>query len=148
MNNIPPILYRDEPYKICPVCGKEYSRRIKPDGTKEAYGMFVGRIYCSPECTKKGLKEYRSNLTKTNNSFSRKGKIPHNKGVYTSNSYSTIHKWLVTNFKKSGKCEQCGKECRTTWANMKEEYTRDKENYKELCYHCHNLHDRRKSKVL
>lgn len=146
---IPPIIYRTIkiPYKICQQCGKEFEQSIRPNGYKESISDFKKKKYCSPECANRGLREYRSEHASSNPRFKRENKVPWNKGVYTSNSYSTIHKWLSTHQKKKGYCQYCRRKTRTTWANVTGIYERDMENFMELCYHCHNLYDRGKIDV-
>jgi len=60
----------------------------------------------------------------------------------TSNSYSSIHKWLARNFIKYEKCEFCGSTKFIEWALKKEcchDHNRD--SYLCLCSSCHKVYD-------
>lgn len=59
-----------------------------------------------------------------------------------SNKYNAVHKWLRENFPKSGRCEQCGVEGKTHYAAKDHNnYTRNREDYMELCSRCHLAYD-------
>lgn len=52
-------------------------------------------------------------------------------------AYSTVHIWLLNNFKKEF-CELCGiKDKRMEWANISGEYKRDRFDFLSLCKSCH-----------
>jgi len=55
--------------------------------------------------------------------------------------YSAIHVWVRNNYVKQGRCETCGKEGRTEWANVSGEYKRVREDWIELCRPCHVQRD-------
>lgn len=58
--------------------------------------------------------------------------------------YSAIHKWMRTHHPKAGVCDQCGCEARTHYAAKDHgNYTRNREDYMELCPRCHVHHDDR-----
>jgi hypothetical protein len=65
-------------------------------------------------------------------------------------SYRTIHSWLNRNFPKVGLCEQCGADvggrghAGTHYAFLRhpEPYTRNRDDYRELCPKCHTALDR------
>lgn len=52
---------------------------------------------------------------------------------------SAVHRWLVVHHPKAGTCEECGREGKTDYAFQRhpEPYTRDREDYRELCRSCH-----------
>ena len=60
-----------------------------------------------------------------------------------SDSFHAIHKWLRRHFPKAGVCEECGAEGPTDYAFKKhpEPHTRDRDDYRELCRHCHMVFD-------
>src|SRR3990167_5003596 len=60
--------------------------------------------------------------------------------------YSGLHRWLRTNYPKTGTCENCNeiKVTGTQWALKKGcDYERNKENFFELCISCHTAYDRK-----
>ena len=62
--------------------------------------------------------------------------------------YSGLHRWLRTNYPKTGTCESCNeiKETGTQWALIKGcDYERKKENFFELCLSCHTAYDRKRN---
>ena len=66
----------------------------------------------------------------------------HNKGKFTSNSYSSIHKWLARHFVKSKKCEHCGSKKFIEWALKKgERHDHNRDSYLCLCSSCHKKYD-------
>ena len=62
--------------------------------------------------------------------------------------YSGLHRWLRTNYPKTGTCENCNeiKVTGTQWALKKGcDYERNKENFFELCISCHTAYDRKRN---
>lgn len=60
--------------------------------------------------------------------------------------YISLHVWLLRHYPKIGKCEKCNKEGKTDHAykyNPKP-YTRNREDYMELCRGCHVRYDKRR----
>ncbi len=55
--------------------------------------------------------------------------------------YRQLHDWVKANREKTGRCEHCGIECNTQWANKSHEYKRDLADWLELCRKCHGEHD-------
>lgn len=57
--------------------------------------------------------------------------------------YGAVHAWLRKYHPKSGVCEECGEAKRTTYAFKRhpERHTRNRKDYLELCYSCHNRMD-------
>ena len=59
-------------------------------------------------------------------------------------SHGTLHKWLRETYPKAGVCEHCGREGKTHWAAKDHaNYTRNIEDYLELCPRCHVQYDDR-----
>ncbi len=58
-------------------------------------------------------------------------------------SQSAFHAWLRHNYPYTGVCEECGEERRTEWAFLRwpEPYTRDRDDYREMCRSCHTNFD-------
>ncbi len=57
-------------------------------------------------------------------------------------SYFVKHEWLNRHFPKTGRCDQCGAEGKTHYALRHGlEYTRNREDYLELCPRCHVRYD-------
>ncbi len=57
-------------------------------------------------------------------------------------SYGAIHAYLRKHFPKAGICEECGQAKRTDYALIKgREYSRNREDYRELCERCHIRYD-------
>jgi hypothetical protein len=54
---------------------------------------------------------------------------------------AAIHLWLLVKHPKTGVCERCGREARTDHAYKHHPlpYTRNREDYEELCRSCHKL---------
>jgi hypothetical protein len=59
--------------------------------------------------------------------------------------YGAKHQWMLKWFKKTGRCEACGCEARTEWANRDHAYRRVREDWLELCTRCHRCFDRERS---
>ena len=58
------------------------------------------------------------------------------------NHYTRVHQHLRSHHKKTGVCDFCKEEKRTQNAKKHDrEYTRNIEDYHELCYSCHNRYD-------
>lgn len=61
-------------------------------------------------------------------------------------SYGALHMWLNKYHPKAGRCEECGAERPTEWANTGA-YTRRREDYRELCKPCHKAFDDRRRRA-
>jgi len=58
-------------------------------------------------------------------------------------SYRAKHTYLSKHYPKSGICEECGETKPTDYALIKgRQYSRDREDYRELCRGCHVIYDR------
>ena len=79
----------------------------------------------------------------------RKGKsIFKNRGKKNTNwkgskaGYSAIHYWVIRNFGKANKCENCNlKKKKYCWANKTGQYLRERNDWMENCYSCHKKYD-------
>lgn len=57
-------------------------------------------------------------------------------------SYRALHAWLIKNFPKTGICDECGAEARTDYSLIHDrDYSRNRDDYRELCRPCHNAYD-------
>lgn len=66
-------------------------------------------------------------------------------------NYNSKHKWIQKHWKKTGICQECGKETKpfgnrrwgTEWHNKNRDYNREsKDGWVELCIKCHRQADR------
>ncbi len=64
---------------------------------------------------------------------------PHWKGEEV--KYSSLHCWVRDNFTKNKCCEVCGKIGNTDWSHKTHIYTRNREEWQELCRSCHQKYD-------
>ncbi len=56
--------------------------------------------------------------------------------------YRAVHTYLSKHFPKSGTCDECHEAKRTDYALIKgREYSRNREDYRELCRRCHIVYD-------
>jgi hypothetical protein len=57
-------------------------------------------------------------------------------------THSGIHRWIRDHYPKTGHCERCGAAGATHYASINGHvYTRNREDYSELCISCHRKHD-------
>ena len=115
---------RQQNYKnlICKLCGKSFTSQSR--NTKQNY--------CSRDCgdiVRAKKAEYS----------------PYWKGINA--SYSAKHIWLSRHAIKNGKCEKCGKVCKTDWANLSGNYYREIWDWRELCRSCHMKYDKRQKAI-
>lgn len=55
---------------------------------------------------------------------------------------TTLHQWLNANYLKTGVCAECGNAAQTAFALIHgRAYSRNREDYRELCVGCHNAYD-------
>jgi hypothetical protein len=106
-------------YRDCLRCGKEVwfaQYRIINGGGK----------YCSRDCSNK------STAKRGKDSFNWKKKV----------GYYAVHDWLILNYGKADKCEQCGSLKNVQWAKLKRKsYLRKRDNFWKLCARCHVYYD-------
>lgn len=55
--------------------------------------------------------------------------------------YYALHMWLKRNYSWSGVCEMCNGDDNVQIASRDYSYTRNREDYMELCYKCHRKYD-------
>jgi len=111
--------------KYCINCKKQFTIQQYRLKEKPNRGRF---------CCRKCVDEY-----KVKNRIVKNEKNPAWKGENV--SYSGIHRWLRNNFKKFGVCEFCGKIGDTDWSVIGKFYTRNRNDYFELCRKCHCVFD-------
>ncbi len=61
----------------------------------------------------------------------------HHRWKGTEVSYGALHVWVKKHKTKTGTCSECGQTRYTEWANISGEYTRDLDDYREVCKPCH-----------
>jgi hypothetical protein len=59
----------------------------------------------------------------------------------TEASYKAIHIWLNRNHPRTGVCDKCFARGKTDYAKIGEAYTRNRDDYRELCRRCHMAFD-------
>ena len=57
--------------------------------------------------------------------------------------YRALHKWIRRNFEEPKECENCDITENLDWANISQEYKRDRSDWKVLCRSCHMKEDGR-----
>ena len=55
--------------------------------------------------------------------------------------YFSLHSWIIREYGKANKCEECGGIYRVEWANISGKYKRDIKDWKQLCCVCHRAFD-------
>lgn len=71
-------------------------------------------------------------------------RVPHPNKRSANPGHSAIHNFLARHYTKSGRCDHCGREGKTHWAAKDHSnYTRNIEDYMELCPKCHVEYDHR-----
>ena len=99
------------------------------------------RKYCNIKCAVKDRKpsQYKSGWKHSNETKEKISK--HFKGKFRSNTYGSIHTWLLKNFTKHN-CERCGSNRFVEFALKKGcEHQHDRDNYLCLCSSCHKKYD-------
>ena len=100
---------------------------------------------CQPDCTcGRHAKRERPWIHRPKSSEHRRRLSESNTAVRSGdeNQPSTVHAWLNRTYPRSGVCEWCGRVGKTEYANLREhEYTRNREEYAELCRSCHKTFD-------
>src|SRR3990167_6813766 len=121
--------------KICIGCKRIFNRK------KHYFGAQWIRVkYCSRQCFGKKLSVIKYELYKDET------KHPRWKGDNV--GYYGVHDWITKHFGQPKKCEVCGlndKKRKYHWANLTDDYLRDRSNCKRMCVSCHRLYDYRRS---
>lgn len=91
-------------------------------------GMSYTKKTCSPECHSKYMSSKRKMADNPNWKGDEVKKHP-------------LHSWIRDNFKSNGICDFCKKEKKTEWSNKDHNYSRNREDWQELCRKCHMQYD-------
>jgi hypothetical protein len=126
------------PARPCPTCGEVF---IPKDERRNRPGR-----YCSRRCaaivggaSHRGKRQSPELIAKRAAAL-RGEKSPAWKADEA--GYHTIHAWLCKNFPKSRLCEECAAGGPTDYALIHgRDYSRDREDYRELCRPCHIVYD-------
>lgn len=64
-------------------------------------------------------------------------------------SYFAIHMWVSSHYGRPSECEHCGTTVKRmyNWANISQQYKRDRSDWKRLCVSCHKKYDLTKERV-
>jgi len=100
---------------ICKNCESEFS------GRKE-------NKYCSRRCFDDAR---RVNLVAEKN--------PNWKDINA--TYGHKHRWIRQHYGKASECQSCGSEYMVEWSNVDHKYSRDINDYQQLCKKCHAEYD-------
>lgn len=55
--------------------------------------------------------------------------------------YVAIHQWVSNNFGKTIKCEKCDSIKNIDWSNKNHKYSRNRDDWQQLCKKCHKKYD-------
>lgn len=104
--------------RICKFCNKEFN-------SANSEIKRGGGIFCSKICSAKGMNGENA---------------PHWLGEKV--GYMGYHLWVKNTYGKANKCEMCGiKNSKYNWASINHNYTRDINDWKQLCVKCHAKFD-------
>ncbi len=53
----------------------------------------------------------------------------------------SIHSWIQTHFERKNVCEHCNQNKKTDWSHKTHKYSRNREEWQELCRSCHQKYD-------
>lgn len=56
--------------------------------------------------------------------------------------YYALHTWVKRNYGAPRKCSNCGSIKNIQWANVSHQYTREKNDWIQLCVPCHRVYDK------
>jgi len=65
----------------------------------------------------------------------------HNRWKGDQVGYSALHRWIRSHKEKTGVCQWCKHKGTTQFANLDGKYSRDVNDYIELCIPCHKYFD-------
>ncbi len=123
--------------KRCSTCGKEFFKRYK--ASKEQWEK---QKVCSLNCRRPKQKPETRIKQKASMAGRHVGKEnPAYRGEKA--NVSAIHTWLRKRYPLSGVCSRCGGEKWTERAFLRwpKPYTRDPDDYEEMCRSCHTKYD-------
>ena len=102
----------------------------------------IGRAYAERKRREAGMPAMGTEESRANRSNARKATgSEHGNWKGDDVGYFALHTWLNRNKERTGACEWCHEERRTTFANLSGEYRRDVTDFAELCYPCHKVYD-------
>ena len=142
----------------CPICKNDFR------AVKDQNGRFGGTVklqkYCSKKCWSirstiyvkcdncgKTVKTTKSENKQFCNMECRDKGYKHKTGEHAGAwkgdkaSYSAIHKWMASKYKKADRCDHCGNLGQIEWANISQEYHRERDDWLNLCKPCHFAYD-------
>lgn len=154
---------KDKSSKTCEQCGEIFFR--KSYHSPKAWNETVK--YCSAKCRAKSPK------VRMKQSLSHKGITTWNKGIecpeetkrkliecwarkrnsarWKKMSYRGLHNRIVALYGKANLCEECGKSSEDTrihWASINHTYTKNREDWIQLCAKCHAEMDSKNRNLL
>ena len=56
-------------------------------------------------------------------------------------TYGQKHRWIRSTYGSATKCEACGVDKKVEWSNIDHQYSRDINDYQQLCHKCHSAYD-------
>lgn len=62
--------------------------------------------------------------------------------------YSGLHNWIRRNYGKPKQCHNCKSRKNVQWANISQSYSRDRNDWVELCVSCHHRFDGKSKNIL
>jgi len=81
------------------------------------------------------ISNYHRNLKGKNN--------PNYGNIKEDVEYSALHQWIRNNFGKAVECEFCGEKSKMIhWSNKDHKYSRNREDWRQLCVKCHRAYDK------
>lgn len=122
--------------KRCFKCSRLKKGQVNSGSFKKGLAPWnKGRVGVMPEPWnkgKEGLKEENNGMWKGESA-----------------SYAAKHIWVNTHWGKPKKCDHCNTEENRMyhWANISDEYKREREDWLRLCVPCHSKFDKQKSKL-
>lgn len=137
---------------ICLTCSKTF--KVSPYRLKRSDASVK---FCSYDCYHKDLKGHvNEKLQSARKKWHSENKEQHSMNMRNRNlsnemnpswkgervSYGQLHRWIGIKKGKAEICSQCGSNNTVCWANIDNEYSRNLEDYIELCITCHMKHDK------
>ena len=138
--------------KLCNHCGNKFYKKA----TCSKKDWDLKSKYCSTECSRFNTCFVKGHIPwskgKKGMHFSpesefKKGQTANDKNVNWKGSkvgYFALHNWVSRKFGKPCKCEDCGSNDKNKiyqWANISNNYLRDRSDWKRLCISCHKKLD-------
>jgi hypothetical protein len=112
---------------------------------KEFKPKYNSQKYCSYNCSAKATNNAKGKKWTLESRYNRKKSgNPSWKGNKV--GYSGVHTWIKRNWERKGICELCGSNRYVDWHNKDKKYTRNRNDWEELCRKCHMKEDGRINK--